>query len=710
MMPKIRWLLIACLAALAQGSFGASPRVGDAELMAAPEHRRATKLIAHYLANYHYKKVSFDDAMSAEVLKRYVESLDPNRSYFLLEDMNRFAIYRDQLDEAVKEAKLEAAFEIFKVFRGRLEERVTYAREFLAQPLDFTVDEELVVDRSRAPWARDRGELDDLWRKRVKNDVLNLLITGQDQKQAVNTISDRYQGLARHTYQLSADDVYEIFINSYTASVEPHTSYFSTRNSEDFKIRMSLSLEGVGAVLRNENEYTIVQQVVAGGPAAKSGRLKPEDRIVAVAQGSAGSWVDIIGWRLEKVVDLIRGPRGTVVRLQLIPKGVATSAPTKVIVLTREKIKLEDQAAKQAVIEVPREKPVMRIGVITLPAFYIDFAARARGEKNYRSTTRDVRALIVKLNQAKVDGIVMDLRGNGGGSLVEATELTGLFIPEGPIVQVRDASGAIDVNEDPDPAVMYKGPLAVLVDRQSASASEIFAAAIQDYRRGIVVGEPTFGKGTVQNLIDLDQIDSTEGEDLGQLKATVAQFFRINGSSTQHRGVVPDIVFPAVLHRTDLSERTFDNALPWDRIGAAKYAPLSAPMHTLQEARWRHKSRVSQAPIFSLLIHEAQRHRQEEVRNRVSLLERKRREQQEAEERWQRELEKRYREVFKVTPTAYRKASDSSAANADEPIDIGQVTLYETAFVLHDMIELARSGAARAASAGGARRPGLAKW
>lgn len=708
MMPRIRWLLIAFLAALTQGSWSASPRVDDAELMATPEHRRATKLIAHYLANYHYKKVSFDDAMSAEVLKRFVESLDPNRSYFLLEDINRFAVYRDQLDEAVKEAKLGPAFEIFKVFRRRLEERVTYARELLAQPLDFTIDEEFVLDRSRAPWARDRGELEELWRKRVKNDVLNLVTTGQDQKKAVTTVSDRYQVLARHTYQMSADDVFEIFINSYTASVEPHTTYFSARNSEDFKIRMSLSLEGVGAVLRNENEYTIVQQVVAGGPAAKSGRLKPEDRIVAVAQGSAGSWADIIGWRLEKVVDLIRGPRGTVVRLQLIPKGAATSTPT-VIALTREKIELEDQAAKQAVLEVPREKPAMRIGVITLPAFYIDFAARARGEKNYRSTTRDVRALIVKLMQAKVDGIVVDLRGNGGGSLVEATELTGLFIPEGPIVQVRDASGAIDVNEDPDPAVMYKGPLAVLVDRQSASASEIFAAAIQDYRRGIVVGQPTFGKGTVQNLIDLDQIDSTEGEDLGQLKATVAQFFRINGSSTQHRGVVPDIVFPAVLNSTDLGERTFDNALPWDRIGAAKYAPLSAPMHTLQEARWRHKSRVSQAPIFSLLIHEAQRQRQEEVRNRVSLLERRRRERQGEEERWQRELEKRYREVFKAMPTPYQKASDSSADNADKPIDIGQVTLYETAYVLHDMIELARSGAARAASAGNEWRPGLAK-
>ncbi len=707
-MPRIRWLLIAFLAALTQGSWSASPRVDDAELMATPEHRRATKLIAHYLANYHYKKVSFDDAMSAEVLKRFVESLDPNRSYFLLEDINRFAVYRDQLDEAVKEAKLGPAFEIFKVFRRRLEERVTYARELLAQPLDFTIDEEFVLDRSRAPWARDRGELEELWRKRVKNDVLNLVTTGQDQKKAVTTVSDRYQVLARHTYQMSADDVFEIFINSYTASVEPHTTYFSARNSEDFKIRMSLSLEGVGAVLRNENEYTIVQQVVAGGPAAKSGRLKPEDRIVAVAQGSAGSWADIIGWRLEKVVDLIRGPRGTVVRLQLIPKGAATSTPT-VIALTREKIELEDQAAKQAVLEVPREKPAMRIGVITLPAFYIDFAARARGEKNYRSTTRDVRALIVKLMQAKVDGIVVDLRGNGGGSLVEATELTGLFIPEGPIVQVRDASGAIDVNEDPDPAVMYKGPLAVLVDRQSASASEIFAAAIQDYRRGIVVGQPTFGKGTVQNLIDLDQIDSTEGEDLGQLKATVAQFFRINGSSTQHRGVVPDIVFPAVLNSTDLGERTFDNALPWDRIGAAKYAPLSAPMHTLQEARWRHKSRVSQAPIFSLLIHEAQRQRQEEVRNRVSLLERRRRERQGEEERWQRELEKRYREVFKAMPTPYQKASDSSADNADKPIDIGQVTLYETAYVLHDMIELARSGAARAASAGNEWRPGLAK-
>ncbi len=672
-----------------QPPWALSPRVTDAALSPSLEHHRATQIITHYIANYHYKKVPLDDALSAEVLRRYVEDLDPGRGYFLEEDLVGFSVYRDRLDDALRHVQLEPAFEIFKVFRRRLTERVEYAKGLLDQGFDYTVDEDLVLDRSRAPWARNRAELDDIWRKRVKNDFLALRVTGQNDGQIKTTLKDRYNGLVGHAYQLTADDVFEIFINAYAGSVEPHTAYFSPRNSEDFRIRMSLSLEGIGAVLRNESEYTTIQQLVTGGPADRSGRLHPEDRIVGVGEGAKGPWTDIIGWRLEKVVDLIRGPRGTVVRLRVMPKGATPEAGNVVVMLTRDTIKLEDQAAQESVIDFVADGAKARIGVIKLPTFYIDFAARAKGDSDYRSTTRDVRRLLAELQRQRIDGLVMDLRGNGGGSLVEATELTGLFIRKGPIVQVRDASGGIDVNEDPDPALAYAGPLAVLVDRQSASASEIFAGAIQDYGRGIIIGEPTFGKGTVQNLIDLERVDRQAGRGIGQLKTTVAQFFRVSGSSTQHRGVIPDVLFPNALRSEEQGERALENALPWDHIRPADYDALRISFPALQEARSRHDARVSASPIFKLMMAQGERLALMEKRNRLSLRESQRRAERDANEKLRIEIEAQFRKAF---ASELKRKTGSGAATArrgaeEDAIDLGEVVLYESAEVLRDYIQ-----------------------
>ncbi len=675
-------LILLCAAASAD-----TPRIGDDALAAGPQHRLATILVATYLSTNHYKKVPFSDALSAEILKRYIETLDPTRSFFLQKDLQIFSAYRDRLDEALREGDIGPAFEMFRVFRRRLSERMTHAQSLLRKPVDFSFGEDYIIDRSKAPWPADRAELDELWRKRVKNDVLELRVAGKDPREIAKTLKDRYAGLAQQTYQLNADDVFDIFINAYALSIEPHTAYFSPRSSEDFRIRMSLSLDGIGAVLRSENGYTVVQQVVAGGPADRSDKLHADDRIVAVAEGHRGEAVDVIGWRLDKVVDLIRGKRGTTVRLRIIPKGSAPEAGSATITLIRDTIKLEDQAAKKSMIEVARDGSRSKIGVIKLPAFYIDFEARSRGDPNYRSTTRDVRKLIGELVRDGALGIVIDLRNNGGGSLLEANELTGLFIQEGPVVQVRDADGDLDINEDRDPEIAYGGPLAVLVDRQSASASEIFAGAIQDYRRGIIVGEPTFGKGTVQNLIDLDSLSRRRRGNLGQVKATVAQFFRVNGSSTQHRGIEPDIAFPLSLQSPDQGERGLEHALPWDRVSPAEYVPATAvPPSAIQALRTRHEERMSSSSLFKLLTEQAEHEHRIEKRDRVTLVEEKRRAERAEWERMRAELEKQISAAFADGP---KPVEDAPKDGSDE-VDVSAPLLHESAEVLLDLIELTK--------------------
>ncbi len=706
MMTRIILLLLAVLLVGALSPLWASiPNGGRTEPVPTPEQKRATGLITHFITRYHYKKTPLDDALSATILERYLESLDPNRSYFLTEDLAAFAAYKNSLDDSLRKANLEPAFEIFRLFRKRLAERMSYTLSLLDRDFNFEIDEDYGFDRSEAPWPADRAELDEIWRKRVKNDVLGLRLTGKSENEIRETLRKRYERLARRTDQLNAEDIYQLFMNAYTISVEPHTAYFSPHTSENFKIRMSLSLEGIGAELQSENEHTVVRRIIPGGPADQSDQLQAEDRIIGVAQEENGASVDVIGWRLDDVVDLIRGPKGSVVRLQILPKGTTPEGPTKVITLVRNKIKLEEQAAQKSMIESPLGEASARIGVIDIPTFYMDFAARARGDEDYRSTTRDVRRLLAELEDEGVDGIIIDLRGNGGGSLAEATELTGLFIESGPIVQVKDASGRIQVNQDPDPGIAYAGPLAVLVDRHSASASEIFAGAIQDYRRGIVIGEPTYGKGTVQSLVDLDRYAERSQTGLGQLKVTIAQFFRINGGSTQHRGIVPDIVFPTAFDSADQGERALKNALPWATVQPAKFMPRTEFGDALAGARARHENRIKTDPGFRYLLAEARSEQEVTDTKRVTLLETRRRMERNTNEKARQERENQFRIALGLEPLGEDEANgeqDETNGEQDEEHDerLSDILLNETAHILADLIDTTRPPPATLQTAG----------
>jgi carboxyl-terminal processing protease len=586
-------------------------------------HRQATALITQILAKHHYKKTKLNNEISEVVLQNYLDSLDPSRSYFWRRDIDHFDAYRHRLDDALRASDLAPAFHIFGVFRRRLDDRMRYAQTLLTGTFDFTRDEAYQVDRSEASWASDQQEWDDIWRRRVKNDVLTLRLEGKSEEDIRQTLHKRYDSLLRRVGQLNADDVYQLFVNAYTSGIDPHTAYFSPRMSDNVAISLSLSLEGIGAALQSEHEHTVVRRIIPGGPADKSQQLRVGDRITAVGQGQAGEMVDVVGWRLEDVVDLIRGPKGSMVRLHLLPKDHGPGGPKTQLSLVRNRIELEEQAAKKAIFEAGVGEKSARIGILTIPAFYLDIEAARRGDRTYRSTARDARRLIQSMVDDGIDGLIVDLRGNSGGALTQATELTGLFIRKGPVVQLRDASGRIEVTPDPDPGVAYEGPLAVLVDGGSASASEIFAGAIQDYGRGIIIGEPTFGKGTVQQLISLDRLAQDVEGRLGQLKLTVAQFFRVSGSSTQHRGVIPDITFP--LGSASSAERQLPNALPWAAVSAADYLPWSNLATELLQVRDSHERRSAKNAALRARLAEITSEREERRVRQVSLLESKRR-------------------------------------------------------------------------------------
>lgn len=655
------------------------------------KHRQTTSLITKLMARYHYKKAPLDDRQSALVLERYLQNLDPNRSFFLRADVESFSRYRHRFDDHLRSATVEPAFAIFRVFQQRLDERVAYAKSLLQQRFDFTLDETHVFDRSDESWADNLAELNDIWRRRVKNDILTLRLSGKAEEEILGTLGDRYDRLAKRNRQLEADDVYGLFINAYTSSVEPHTAYFSPRTSENFKIRMSLSLEGIGAVLQRDNDHTLIRSIVPGGPAALSQQLHAGDRITGVGQGVDEEVVDVIGWRLDDVVDMIRGPKGTVVRLEVLPKGEAPGGRTSLITLVRNRIDLEEQAAQKAITEVRTDHYALRIGILDVPTFYSDFGARSRGERDYRSTTRDVRRLLEELIAEEVDGVVVDLRGNGGGSLTEVTELTGLFIDTGPIVQVRGSNGEIEIKRDTEPGMIYSGPLAVLVDRHSASASEIFAGAIQDYDRGIVIGEPTFGKGTVQTLIDLDRFMRGDDNDhLGQLKVTIAQFFRVNGESTQNRGVVPDVVFPTIADSEEHGERALEHALPWASVRPANFRQTSGVSEHLGYARLRHRDRVEVDPALALLAERAAFLRESMERNAVTLNEAKRRAERESDDRRRNDLEARFLSIHGVEAVE-RLADGEETPPGDEDVNAseelaGELLSREAAHILADMI------------------------
>jgi carboxyl-terminal processing protease len=588
------------------------------------EQRYASSIATRFLTNYHYKRTRLDDELSSEIFDSYLELLDPNRIYFLAGDVEMFERYRHGMDDALRHSDLLSAYEIFNVYAERVQQRVDYARVRVKQPFDFTIDEHYQFDREGEPWATDVAELDELWRKRVKNDYLRLLLTDKEPESIVKTLTERYDNQERRISELNNEDVFQFFMNAFAQSIEPHTAYLSPRSSENFEISMKLSLEGIGALLGRENEYTLISSIVPGGPAEQDGRLKAGDRITAVGQGNDGKLVDVIGWRVEDVVDLIRGPKDTVVRLEVLPEDSSISGPTQLIDIVRNEVKLEEQAAKSEIIEVPAgdgEDQTIKIGVIDLPVFYLDFSGRAQNLPDYRSSTRDVQQHISDLKEQGVQGIVVDLRNNGGGSLLEATTLTGLFIDKGPVVQVRNSSGRISLEEDVEPGMAWEGPLAVLVNRYSASASEIFAAAIQDYGRGVVIGETTFGKGTVQSLLDLDDYAPADKPEMGRLKITMAQFFRVNGGSTQNRGVVPDINFPSAGNASEYGERSLDNALPWTSIDAARYDRSGDLSQLVVVADSRYQGRVASDQEFSWLLNDIEDFNEHYNETSVSLLE-----------------------------------------------------------------------------------------
>jgi carboxyl-terminal processing protease len=674
------WFALFCANASAN-----APITSTDDLSPKAEHKRATRLITHFLANYHYKKPPLDDALSKKIFDRYIEMLDPTKSYLLQSDMDEFNKHRTLVDDYLRHSDLQPIYDVYVRYRQRVEKRIAMAMVQLEQKFDFTREETFTFDREESEWASSEQDLDELWRKRVKNDTLSLQLSGKKPKEIGETLRKRYEGITRRTGQLNSEDIFQMVINAYTTSIDPHTAYFSPRTSENFKIRMSLSLEGIGAVLQTDNEHTLVREIVPGGPADKGGDLHPDDRIVGIAQGLDGDVVDVVGWRLDDVVDLIRGKKGTLVRLEILEKETGLDGPATLISIERNTIKLEEQAAKSSVIEVGDGNDQLRIGVIDLPTFYMDFEARARGDEDFRSTTRDVRRLIAEFENTGIDALIVDLRSNGGGSLSEATDLTGLFIDKGPVVQVRNSQGRVQLERDSDSGVAFAGPLAVLVDRNSASASEIFAGAIQDYGRGIVLGEPTFGKGTVQNLVNLNRFDDTMGGKLGQLKATIAQFFRVAGGSTQHKGVIPDINFPTALSTKDHGERALDNALPWDQIAAARFTPARNEISDITLLQRDHEQRVAADPAFQAVLAQEAAIEIARQRSEVSLVFETRKAEHDKNKREQRERQNQIRVAHGLEPlSADVDESDDDKKKDDEPEF--DVILDEASLIVSDMI------------------------
>ncbi|HEX7417711.1 MAG TPA: carboxy terminal-processing peptidase, partial [Steroidobacteraceae bacterium] len=564
------------------------------------KQRMVARRVGAILEEYHYRRAPIDDRLSAQVYERYLNFLDGQRSYFLTSDLADFEQWRLQFDDMIRTGEIEPAYAIFARFQQRNRERIRYALSLLATEPDWTVDENFEFDREKAPWPATEAEMNQLWRKRVKNDALSLLLTGKSWQDASELLRKRYERVLKRVDQISPEDVFENLMNAYARTFDPHSSYFSPRNSEEYRIQMSLNYEGIGASLQLVDDYVTIMNVIEGGPAAVAGTLTVNDRLTGVGQGKDGPITDVIGWRLDDVVQLIRGKGGTIVRLQVLPAGAAPGTPEKQLQFTRNKVTLEAQAAHKEVRTIKRGDKEFKVGVITVPGFYQDIAAQNAGDKDYRSTTRDVRRLIEQLQAEKVDGLVLDLRGDGGGYLPEATALTGLFVQKGPVVQLRDTSGRLEVLDDPEPAQAYGGPLAVLVDRFSASASEIFAGAIQDYHRGLILGQRTFGKGTVQNLMPLDRWSQKPVN--GQLTVTIGKFYRVTGESTQLRGVEPDVPLPSPIDLEEVGESALDSALPWDRIAGVPFETAPKADTSIASLTLEESSRAERDPDYRWLV------------------------------------------------------------------------------------------------------------
>lgn len=590
----------------------------------APE-AEAAALSAQFLERYAYRPVPLDDALSVKVMNKYIKSLDPDRMLFTQSDIDGFAKDSKKIDDAIQNKNLDIPFSMFKIYNQRVVERMTYARSLLKNGFDFTVQEDYPLSREDAPWAKTEEQANELWRKRVKSDWLRLKLADQDEAKIRDTLDKRYKNILDRVETYKADDVFQSFMAAFTTAVDPHTDYFGAKASAEFDISMKLSLVGIGAVLQERDGYTTIRELVAGGPAQLSNKLAVGDRIIGVGQGEEGPIKEVVGTRLDEVVQMIRGEAGSVVRLDILPADAGNASGHRVINLVRDKVSLEKQAAKKSVVPVKLGDHTLKIGVIALPTFYEDFEARRAGDKNYRSASRDVEKLLGELKQEKVDGVVIDLRDNGGGSLAEAIDLTGLFTGKGPVVQQRNAAGKVEVENDDRSTPAWDGPLGVLINRGSASASEIFAAAIQDYGRGVIVGDPSFGKGTVQTVVDLDRVAGKQEPELGQLKLTIAQFFRIDGGTTQLRGVTPDINTPSVQDPKTLGESSYDNALPWTTIKPAKYKKQGDMTALVPELESRHEARIKDDKDYQRFVEDAAELKAQREKKTISLNEAERR-------------------------------------------------------------------------------------
>jgi carboxyl-terminal processing protease len=649
----------------------------DGELVPLEEHPDTCRAVLKKLTRAHYREVSIDDALSSKVFDTYLDQLDPSRRLFMASDINEFEVYRDRFDDLALIGDLGPAFEIYNRFIKRATERFEYLLSCLDDgfsDLSFEGSEAIEIDREDAPWPADVAELNEISRKNLKSSALSLKLTDKTMDEIVEVLAKRYRNQLNRIQQVNSEDAFETFINSLSQQFDPHTTYLSPVVSEEFDISMSQSLDGIGALLRTKDEYTTIVRLITAGPAEKSELLKAADRIVGVGQGPEGEIVDVVGWRIDEVVKLIRGPKLTIVRLRILPAD-ATDDVTKVISIERNTVKLEEQTAKKEILSVERQGRTVNVAVIDLPTFYLDYKAARAGDPNYRSSTRDVKRFLRELADTDVEGLVIDLRNNGGGLLQEALELTGLFIEQGPVVQVRDAGGRIEVLRDRDRSIYYRGPLAILTNRLSASASEILAGAVQDYGRGIVIGERTFGKGTVQSVMPLDR---------GQLKATIAKFYRITGGSTQHRGVEPDITYPALHDMNSIGESALTEAMPWDTIAKVAYQAYGSVQPSIAALRDRHEQRQKDDPDYTYRLAWIDRLQETRAKNTLSLNEVVRRKERDDTKEWQLTLENTKRIAKGLTPIEKLEELDSE----DEEESPEDPLLIETANILLDYVEL----------------------
>jgi carboxyl-terminal processing protease len=606
-MKKLSVLATALIVAF---SINASPDTAKAPLVLPTvaqdaQHATASKRITALFTRGHYNSVQLDDELSSRMFDTYLKNLDYYRNVLTKADVDAFEQYRDKFDDAINKGNLNFAFDMFNITLKRRSERFDYALQLLEKPFDFTTDDKYVYDRENAAWPANDAELNEIWRQRVKFDALNLKLAGKTDEEIRNVLAKRYRSSQKRLTQTESEDVFQLVMNSFARSIEAHTSYLSPRNADRFQQEMNLSLEGIGAVLRADDDYTVIQSLVPGGPADLTQKLKPKDKIIGVAQDKA-EFIDVIGWRLDDVVELIKGPKGSTVRLQVVGANDIGTSQAQIINIVRDKIRLEDRAAKAEIFKPQLSELDQKIGVISIPGFYNNLA-------------EDVKKLLAELKDSAVDGIIVDLRGNGGGSLQEATLLTGLFIDRGPVVQIREGDGKVSVSQDNDGISYYDGPLTVMVDRYSASASEIFAAAMQDYGRALVVGEQTFGKGTVQQHRGLGRIYDMFENPLGSVQYTIAKFYRINGGSTQHKGVIPDIQFPTAIDPAQWGESKEEYALPWDSINAARYESLNDISPLIPVLREKHHARISAEAEFQYLLHDIAEYKQKIDDKTVSL-------------------------------------------------------------------------------------------